>query len=196
MKLKRLLATTIITILAATGQTMPVAAHGGEGEGMAGITALLITILSVTVAFIVCFALWALETATLGPIQYCIVASAVITAVIHLLEGLDNAPLLFLNGLGFFALVAALYLPVAILDSRRHRLRQLLIGYTLLTIFLFFVTHPWGLHNGQIEWLGLGTKVVELVLIALLLIEIKPSLDFCFFRFIHPKSIESKKTNV
>lgn len=193
MKQKRLLATTIITILVATGQTMPVAAHGGEGEGMAGITAVLIAILSVMVALIISFALWALEMAPLGPIRYCIVASAVTTAVIHLLEGLDNAPLLLLNGLGYFALVAALYLPVAILDSLRHRLRQFLIGYTLLAIVLFFVTHPWGMHNGQIEWLGLGTKVVELVLIALLLIEIRPSLDLCFFRFIHPKSIDSKK---
>lgn len=171
MKQKRLLVTIIFTLLATIGQVTPVLAHGSEGEGADELTALLTAILSVMVALIISFAIWALETAVLGPIQYSIIASTIITAAIHLLEGLDNAPWLFLNGLAYFALLGTLYLPFPILDGVRHRFRWLLIGYTMLTIVLFFITHPWGMHNGQLEWLGLGTKAVELVLIGLLFIE-------------------------
>ena len=74
-------------------------------------------------------------------------------------------PILFLlNGIGYLTLVTALYLPA--LSRFQPIIRWLLIGFAALTIIMYFVVS--GFVPNPI---GLIDKAVEIVLIALLLIE-------------------------
>lgn len=85
------------------------------------------------------------------------------TAVTHI-SLLFPDPIFILNGLGYLALLAALYAPIPWVASRRHLARWALIGYTALTITLWLA---FGLRSP----IGYINKVNELLLIALLLIE-------------------------
>ena len=69
-----------------------------------------------------------------------------------------------LNGLGYLALLAALYLPVAPLARYRGAVRWVLVGYTALTILLWVLI-------GARSTIGYVDKVIEVALIALLLLE-------------------------
>ena len=94
-----------------------------------------------------------------------IIILTIITAVIHF-SLVD--PQFILNGLGYLALLAALYLPIAFLSQYRHTIRWVMIGYTALTVILYFV------FNGSSAFgniLGLIDKVVEVLLIILLYLE-------------------------
>jgi hypothetical protein len=86
------------------------------------------------------------------------------TALIHLYLGLQGFPLFVLNGLGYLALLAALTLPIAQISDYRSLIRWVLVGYTALTIFLWILV---GARNS----IGYADKVIELVLIALLVLE-------------------------
>jgi ABC-type Na+ efflux pump permease subunit len=70
-----------------------------------------------------------------------------------------------LNGIGYFALVIGLYfLPQ--LAGRRKMVRLLLMAYTAVTIL------GWVVLNGDFtDPLGLITKLIEIVLIILLVME-------------------------
>ena len=180
MRLKRIYA-TVFAILIMAGQVSPVLAHGGEDDSALTRAAdILSATFAAMVALIVVFVIWAPGHARLRPVQYGIIGLGMITALIHLLEGLNAAPWLILNGLGYVGLLGALYLPLGILARVRNQIRWTLIGYTLLTIILFFVTHPWGMYRGSFEWLGLGTKAIELSLIGLMFIEFKHRQDLRF----------------
>ncbi|MGL4649130.1 MAG: hypothetical protein ACRC1H_06965, partial [Caldilineaceae bacterium] len=86
--------------------------------------------------------------ALFGARDVAIVLLAAATALIHLYlawvviprtNGTGNPdPMFTLNGLGYLALVAALYLPLGFLRRRRALIRWVLIGYTALTLFLWF----------------------------------------------------------
>jgi hypothetical protein len=82
----------------------------------------------------------------------------------------DATDLLFgLNGLGYLALLAALYLPVTGLEKFRRPARYLLMAYTAVTIAAYIA---FGLTTG--DWtipLGPVTKVIEVALITLLWVE-------------------------
>ena len=86
------------------------------------------------------------------------------TAIIHLYLGSLGFPLFLLNGLGYLALVAALYLPVPHLARYSSAVRWVLIGYTALTVVLWILV---GARNP----IGYADKLIELALIVLLLIE-------------------------
>ena len=87
-----------------------------------------------------------------------------LTAIIHLSLG---QPLFILNGLGYLALLAALYLPIT-LAKRWHRvIRWMFAAYILLTIALYFVFHADG--SWQEDGLGLATKLIEVILLLLLI---------------------------
>jgi hypothetical protein len=101
-----------------------------------------------------------------GALQVLIVALAIAAAGIHFSRALANphiTALFTLNGIGYLGLVALLYLPVA--APWRRLTRRLLMGYTALTLVLYFV---WGAMKG--EWLVLGflCVAVEAVLIGAL----------------------------
>lgn len=107
--------------------------------------------------------------ASLSSRQWVVVGLAVATAVIHLVLGLGvvggggASPLFILNGVGYLALIVALYfLPQ--LAAQRGLVRWALIGYTAVTIILYFV------FNWPDIWgpVGLLDKGIELVLIILL----------------------------
>ncbi len=92
-----------------------------------------------------------------------IVLLTLATAIIHLQLAFPD-PGFILNGLGYLALLAALYLPVPRLAHRRNVVRWVLIGYTALTILLWVVL-------GARTPIGYVDKAIEVALIALLLLE-------------------------
>ncbi|MEM7117252.1 MAG: hypothetical protein AAF614_32765 [Chloroflexota bacterium] len=110
------------------------------------------------------------KSINLGTMQYAAIALAVITAVIHLALSGTFGILFVLNGLGFLGLIGLYYFGHMIspqILSYRSQIRWILIGYTALTVILYFVMNPNALSNA----LGLITKAVEVALIVLLLRE-------------------------
>jgi apolipoprotein N-acyltransferase len=85
------------------------------------------------------------------------------TAVIHLQLAFPD-PAFILNGLGYLALLAALYLPIPQLARYRNAVRWVLIGYTALTILLWILV-------GARTPIGYTAVTIEVALIALLLLE-------------------------
>ena len=68
-----------------------------------------------------------------------------------------------LNGLGYLGLLEALQLPIPQLTRIRGAARWTLVGYTALTIVLFFIMAP------SYDFIGYVDKAIEVALIALLL---------------------------
>jgi hypothetical protein len=98
------------------------------------------------------------------PVKIGIALATLLTAVIHISLG---ELLLILNGLGYLVLWAALFLPIAAFAKWRGQIRWLFVGYTLLTIVLYFVFHPNG--TWQEDGLGVATKFIEVLLLLLLI---------------------------
>lgn len=100
--------------------------------------------------------------------RYVIIALTLATALIHISLG---GPLFILNGVGYIALLAALYwIPQT--AAYRKEIRYAFIGYTAITIGAYF------LMNSPQDWLntvGILTKVVELSLLVLLWREGQPA---------------------
>ena len=76
------------------------------------------------------------------------------------------AALFFANAAGYVVLPAALYAPHPVLRRVRRVTRWALIAFTALTVVAYFV-----MIQGQFDALGLADKAIELLLIALLLVE-------------------------
>ena len=108
------------------------------------------------------------EYRSLNAQSYRIMGLALLTGLIHLFLGVQDGILIFiLNGLGFIALVVALYL-VPRLANLRTTIRWALVAYTAVTIIAYFVLNQLeSLENG----FGLLTKAVELILVLLLIVE-------------------------
>lgn len=99
-----------------------------------------------------------------GAVDIGIILLTLITAIIHIALG---QPLFILNGLGYLALLAALYLPIPILKRWNRLIRWVFGGYILLTIVLYFVFHADG--SWQEDGLGMVTKLIEVILLLLLI---------------------------
>ncbi len=102
--------------------------------------------------------------------QIALIVLTIITAFIHFeraLQDPDIRILFILNGLGYFALLAAFYMPMF---QNRHKLvRWTFVIYTAVTILLYFV---WVAMSG--DWtipLGPIAKVVEAAMIYIILRE-------------------------
>jgi len=105
----------------------------------------------------------------IGPIQIGIIVLALATGLIHLIPlgfGFGDTTFI-LNGLGYLGLLGALTLPLSFLAGYRSQLRWALIGYTALTIVLYFVVNP----DPFGSVLGLATKAIEAILIVLLYLD-------------------------
>lgn len=110
----------------------------------------------------------------IGPLQIGIMILAAITACVHLYRGylmsrfgIMNLPfplLFFLNGIGYLALLAALYLPQ--FQRFQRPIRWTLMGYTALTIILWFA-----ITAGRPNLLAYIDKPIEILLIVLLFID-------------------------
>lgn len=92
-----------------------------------------------------------------------IIVLTVATALIHLQLNFPD-PVFILNGLGYLALLAALYLPVPQLARYHNAARWVLIGYTALTICLWILL-------GARTPIGYIDKLIEVALIALLILD-------------------------
>jgi hypothetical protein len=90
-----------------------------------------------------------------------IIALTLATAFIHLQLAFPD-PVFILNGLGYLALLAALYLPQ--LARYRNLMRWVLVGYAALTVLLWILI-------GARTPIGYIDKAIEVALISLLLLE-------------------------
>ncbi len=145
-----------------------VLADGGHGDDTAasnGGSPILITAV-VSVVFIV-GGIFLANEGTLGRYGLFSIILGTITGAIHLNIGLNGNTLLLLNGLGYFGLIAALYLPIAALTPFRKWIRLLLIVYTLITIVAYIATHP----PAYMSTTGILDKIVEVLLIVSLVID-------------------------
>ena len=99
----------------------------------------------------------------LGPLQIAIILLTVATALIHIVIAIpDNLWMFYLNGIGYLALVTALYLPR--FERQRGLIRWALIAYTAATIIAWVAV-------GERNTIGYADKAIEVVLIVLLIID-------------------------
>jgi hypothetical protein len=103
------------------------------------------------------------RTSTDSALRVGIVLLTLVTALIHLQLAFPD-PMFILNGLGYLALLAALYLPIAQLAPYRNLVRWVFIGYTALTLALWLMI-------GARTVVGFISAASELALIVLLLLE-------------------------
>lgn len=99
-----------------------------------------------------------------GPLQYAIIILTVITAVIHFALAFDYT--FILNGLGYLALLGALYLPIPFFERYRKWIRWALIIYTAVTVALWAV-----ITGASFKVIDYFTKAVEIALIVCLWLE-------------------------
>ena len=100
-----------------------------------------------------------------SPLRLGVVVLTLATAMIHLYLGLSAGLGLFvLNGLGYLALLAALYAPIPRLAPYGNVVRRAFVAYTALTVVLWILI-------GERNLIGYLDKIVEIALIALLLLE-------------------------
>jgi len=92
-----------------------------------------------------------------------VVVLTLMAAVVHL-SLLFPDPVFILNGIGYLALLAALYLPVPRLVPYRRAVRWTLIAYATLTILAWVAI-------GERTPLGYSTTTGEVALVLLLLVE-------------------------
>lgn len=105
--------------------------------------------------------------AKMTTLRWIIVALTLVTAVIHLFLFISGGwTIMLLNALGYVGLLAALYF-IPQLAEFRSLIRWALVGYTAVTIVLYFVFN-WPNVFGP---LGLIDKGVEALLIIALLRE-------------------------
>ena len=102
--------------------------------------------------------------------QIALIALTAITALIHFQRAIEDPEiriLFILNGLGYFALLAAFYLPA--FQKFHNLVRWAFIGYTAVTILLYFV---WVAMSGEwtIPW-GPVAKIAEAAMIVIILRE-------------------------
>jgi len=104
------------------------------------------------------------QTSKLGTLQVGIIVLTLITAAVHFTL-LFPDPVFILNGLGYLTLLAAYFLPVPIAKDNRRLVRWAYMGFAAVTILAWVAI---GDKSGPAGALGYFTKLVELVLIALL----------------------------
>jgi hypothetical protein len=109
----------------------------------------------------------------LNTLQVSVIVLACATALVHLWlgvvqlsMGMGGGVMFLLNAIGYVGLVAALYgfVPIALLKQNRILVRWALVAFTVVTILGWIAI-------GTRNEIGYLTKVIEVVLIVLLVIE-------------------------
>lgn len=104
------------------------------------------------------------QTSKLGALQVGIIVLTLITAAVHFTL-LFPDPVFILNSLGYLALLSAYFFPIPIARDNRRLVRWAYMGFAVVTILAWVAI-------GDKSWpagaLGYFTKIVELVLLALL----------------------------
>ena len=100
-----------------------------------------------------------------------VLVTGLITALIHLVllnVGMGTIdPLFTLNGLGYLALLAALFLDLPVVSKQRTLVHWAFMAFTAVTIL------AWAIMGGPYTMLGYLTKLDELVLIAALYLHLR-----------------------
>lgn len=146
-------------LMALSVSLMPILAFadGGHGENEGGSAAIGPIPLSIGIALVAVAILYVVPSIKASIVQYSIVGLGAITAVIHLMEGIEGDTLLLLNALGYIALLILFFIPVAAVSQRRFHIWVVLLVYTLTTFVAYFLLHS----IGEYGILALFTKVVE-----------------------------------
>jgi len=105
----------------------------------------------------------------LSAVQVGIILATLVTALIHF-SLLFPDVLFILNGLGYLTLLAAYFLPIDIAKRYHKLIRWLFIAFILVTILGWVAIGDKSWPAGS---LGYITKLVEVVLIVLLLVDRK-----------------------
>ena len=159
-----------ITLLLAAILVSPVAAQTPHRPGILStltsdrpllIISAVLTLFNLLLAYI-------LSKKSVSFLQLALIGLGSMTAFLHLGIGLRGRGLLLLNGLGYVGLIYALLLPISFLVARRIWIYWLLLGYTAVTFVGYFATHSVSMFS----WMAILTKVIELGLMGLLLVEI------------------------
>lgn len=101
----------------------------------------------------------------LGALSVLIILLTLATAIIHIALAIPVGLLMFYaSGLGYIALLGAIYLPLRALDRYRRPARYALIAYTAVTVLAWVAF-------GARDAIAYIDKAIEVALVALLLIE-------------------------
>jgi hypothetical protein len=104
----------------------------------------------------------------IGALQIGIIVLTAATALIHLQRGIAfGMPMFIANGIGYIALVTALYAPIAFLAPYRKWVRWGLIAYTIVTIV------GWLAIGDKTEIVGIADKIIEVALVVLLVFDMR-----------------------
>ena len=104
--------------------------------------------------------------------HYGIILATLATAFLHLSLFPDIG--FTLNGLGYFGLLSAYFLPIPFLQQRHRLVWWVLVGYTVLTIILWVILGNKEFVPGTSSATGYYAKAAELLLLAFLWFD-KPS---------------------
>jgi hypothetical protein len=168
----------VLIVLVSLMVTFPTFADGGHGDevvnetvGGGGAFMLSNTILIIGSLFLAIGAVGLLalfSKASLTKWLGGVVVLGLLSGFVHLGIGIQGDMLLLLNGLGYLALVAALFLPASFLVEKRRQILWVLLGYTIITFIGYFISHPLGGYSNM----GLFTKLIELGLMGCLTMRI------------------------
>ncbi len=111
------------------------------------------------------------KSSLLSAVQIGIILTALATALIHF-SLLFPDVLFILNGLGYLTLLAAYLLPVDLAKANHNLIRWVFIAFTLVTILAWVAIGDKSWPAGSLGYL---TKIIEVVLIILLLIDRQPA---------------------
>lgn len=108
----------------------------------------------------------------LSPKQIGILVFGLATAFLHLYlySKLEKGFLdpIVLNGLGYIGLLGAYFLPIPFLQQRHKLVWWALVGYTILTIVLWFILGDMKFVFGTSSAIGYYAKTAELFLLGFL----------------------------
>lgn len=107
------------------------------------------------------------EKTEMGGLEISIILLTTATAVVHFFRNFPDI-VFILNCLGYLGLLAALYLPIPMLEEKRGLARYGLMGFATLTILAWIAIGDKHLATGYIGYID---KAVEITLILLLWVE-------------------------
>ena len=107
------------------------------------------------------------KSSRLSAVQIGIILTTLATALIHF-SLLFPDVLFILNGLGYLTLLAAYFLPIDLVRNNHNLVRWLFIAFVLVTILAWIVMGDKSWPAGSLGYL---TKLIEVVLIILLLVD-------------------------
>lgn len=138
-----------------------------------------ITLLSTMVAAAGAFWSHLAYQRSIRPKQQFILILLALTGTLHLVVSLDGEWLLFLNGLGYYFFIFALFVPTRWLTPYRDYILLAVIIYTSVTINAYFAIHH--LEHEFVfgdympvfgDWVGMLDKLIEVPLIWMLLMNL------------------------